>query len=119
MMRLTKEQRDARDHIVYKVTSPTGEIYIGCTAKTEATHEKSVKTRFNKHVYRMRGQPNIKWRIYEEMREHGWENFRHSVLEVLSNKTEGHKRERQLIAELQPKLNTDTRGCDNTQKLAA
>ena len=71
---------------------------------------KSVLTRFNKHVYRSRTEDKS-WALYETMRERGVESFVKSIVAVVRGKAEAHAQERELIKQYQPNLNTDVRGC--------
>ena len=108
-MCMIRKKRTDRNHIIYKISSGE-DFYIGVTAKTQGTEKKSLQVRFNKHVYRSRSE--IKgWLLYEEMRRKGVDEFTAEVLEIVRGKTPAHKRERELISELQPTLNTDMRGC--------
>jgi len=105
-----RKKRVDRTHIIYMLESGD-DFYIGVTAKTESTVNKSVLTRFNKHVYRSRTEDKS-WALYETMRERGVESFVKSIVAVVRGKAEAHTQERELIKQYQPNLNTDVRGCD-------
>jgi len=110
-IRMLRKKRSDRNHIIYKLESGK-DFYIGVTAKTQTTVNRSAQVRFNKHVYRMRSEPDKgEWKLYASMLKKGAETFTVTILEVVRGKAPAHKRERQLIAELQPNLNSDTRGC--------
>jgi len=103
----TRKKRTDRTHIIYKIMSGT-DFYIGVTAKTESTVQKSVRTRMNKHLYRSRSEDKS-WALYEALRERGPECFCYTIVAVVRGKTEAHQLERALIREMRPNLNTDIR----------
>lgn len=103
-----RKKRVDRTHIVYCIESGA-DFYIGVTAKTESTVNRSVQVRFNKHVYRSRSE-NRSWRLYEAMRDRGVDAFKVSILHVVRGKTAAHQLERELIRQQRPTLNTDMRG---------
>jgi len=103
----TRRRRTDRTHIIYKIMSGT-DFYIGVTAKTESTVQKSVRVRMNKHLYRSRSE-NKSWALYEALRGRGPECFCYGIVAVVRGKTEAHQLERALIRELRPTLNTDVR----------
>ena len=107
---MIRKKRTDRNHIIYKICTTGNDFYIGVTAKTQTTEKKSLQVRFNKHVYRSRSEKKS-WLLYEAMRELGTEQFTAEIIEVVRGKSPAHKRERELITELKPTLNTDTRGC--------
>lgn len=98
-----RKKRSDRTHVLYELVVGN-DSYIGITAKTETTVNKSVLTRFNKHVYRSRTE-NKTWPLYEAMRKHGPEAFTVYVLETVRGKLAAHGRERELIREMKPTLN--------------
>lgn len=103
-----RKKRSDRTHIVYQLEHGD-DFYIGVTAKTESTPLKSVKTRFNKHVYRSRSEDKS-WLLYEKLRKTACEGWTLSILAVIRGKSEAHQYERELIRNHLPNLNTDTRG---------
>jgi len=104
---VTRKKRSDRTHIIYMLQSGE-DFYIGVTAKTVGTVNKSVQVRFNKHVYRSRSEDKS-WALYECMRERGVDTFNVLIVDVVRGKTEAHKLERELIREFKPNLNTDVR----------
>jgi flagellar basal body L-ring protein FlgH len=103
---MMRKKRSDRTHVVYMLEHGA-DFYIGVTAKTESTPLKSVKTRWNKHCYRANTEDKS-WLLYEKLRAHddGWTL---TVVAVIRGKAEAHARERELIRELRPNLNTDVR----------
>lgn len=99
----TRKKRNDRTHIIYCL-DVQGLSYIGITAKTCSTLNKSVLTRFNKHYYRSYSE-NKNWPLYKAFRKFGIEAFEVSILEVVRGKAVAHKRECELIKSLKPELN--------------
>lgn len=104
----TRRRRTDRNHAIYElVCDVTDESYIGVTVVV-GTALRSVRGRFNRHVSRARTE-NRDWRLCEALREHGRDGFTPYLLEVVRGKAQAHARERELIRELKPALNTDVR----------
>ncbi len=99
-----RKKRADRTHYVYML-EVNGMTYIGITAKTCSTPNKSVMTRFKKHTYRARTE-NKKWALYKAMRKFGPEEFTVTILDSVRGKAEAHKREVELIHKFRPVLNT-------------
>ena len=104
-----RKKRVDRNHVVYEL-NVNGLTYVGVTAKTESTALKSVKTRAAKHFYRAKTEGKD-WLLCQALRtlnDKGEIGVR--VLAVIRGKSEAHKEEVRIRRELEPALNTDTRG---------
>jgi len=101
---VTRKKRSDRLHVIYMLQSGS-DCYVGITAKTAGTINKSVLVRFNKHIYRSRTE-NKNWLLYHTMRERGAESFVVVVIDVVRGKQLAHDVERKLIQEHRPNLNT-------------
>jgi len=105
----TRKKRVDRTHIIYELRV-NGASYIGVTAKTETTINKSVLARAAKHWYRAKRESK-NWLLCEALRTLADKSqIEVLVHETLRGKAEAHHRERELIRELDPILNTDKRG---------
>ena len=104
-----RKKRSDRNHIVYMLVV-NGQRYVGITAKTESTVNKSVLARFNKHWYRAQTE-NKDWALCNALRGLTSRNdIEVCVLAIVRGKAAGHKEEVRLRRELRPELNTDVRG---------
>ena len=104
-----RKKRTDRTHIIYELRV-NGQSYIGVTAKTESTINKSVLARAAKHFYRAQKETK-QWALCSALR--GLQNkseIEVLVHETLRGKADAHKRERELIKLFNPELNTDKRG---------
>ena len=105
----TRKKRVDRTHIIYELRV-NGASYIGVTAKTETTINKSVLARAAKHFYRAKKE-NKSWALCCALRElKDKSEIEVLVHETLRGKAVAHKREVELRRILKPTLNTDTRG---------
>ena len=100
-----RRRRSDTNHIIYCLTAPDGQRYVGVTVKDPGPVKKSLHRRWMKHVYRARSE-NRTWTLYEAMRLHGHEAFRVEALEVVRGTAPAHARERVLTRELGATLNT-------------
>ena len=106
---VTRKKRADRNHIIYELVV-NGLNYIGVTAKTESTVNKSVLSRAAKHFYRAKKE-NKDWALCVALRElNDKSEIEVYVHEVIRGKAAAHKREVELRRLLKPVLNTDTRG---------
>jgi hypothetical protein len=104
-----RKKRVDRNHIIYELVV-NGKNYIGVTAKTESTVNKSVLSRAAKHFYRAKKEDK-NWSLCVELRKLDNKNeIEVFVHEVIRGKAEAHKREVELRRMIKPALNTDVRG---------
>ena len=104
-----RKKRVDRNHIIYELRV-NGLNYIGVTAKTESTVNKSVLSRAAKHFYRAKTETK-NWLLCAELRKlNDKSEIEVYVHEVIRGKAEAHKREVELRRMIKPVLNTDTRG---------
>ena len=106
---MMRKKRTDRNHIIYELRVH-GLAYIGVTAKTETTVNKSVLARAAKHYYRAKTE-NKAWLLCEALRGlRDKSEIEVLVHEVVRGKAAAHKREVELRRLLNPALNTDCRG---------
>jgi hypothetical protein len=104
-----RKKRTDRNHIIYELRV-NGLNYIGVTAKTESTINKSVLARAAKHFYRAKTESKT-WLLCQALRTlNDKSEIEVLVHEVIRGKAAAHKREVELRRQLQPVLNTDCRG---------
>jgi hypothetical protein len=98
-----------RNHIIYVITV-AGQEYVGITYK-DKTVLHSLQRRAHKHYYRATVERKD-WLLCEALRTLP---SKHEIdirpLEIVRGKEAAHKRERELIKEMKPRLNSDRRGC--------
>jgi len=102
-----RKPRSDRKHLIYSLAI-NGREYIGVTFVDKGRVNASLTRRWQKHVRRALTEGKS-WKLCQAIRKHGPEAFTIGVLEVVRGKAEAHQRERQLIRERKPKLNTDVR----------
>jgi TfoX/Sxy family transcriptional regulator of competence genes len=104
-----RKKRTDRNHIIYELVV-NGQNYIGVTAKTETTINKSVLARAAKHFYRAKTE-NKDWALCRELRKlNDKSEIEIRIHEIVRGKAEAHKREVEIRRLIRPALNTDTRG---------
>ena len=105
----TRKKRVDRTHIIYELRV-NGQNYIGVTAKTETTINKSVLARAAKHFYRAKTESK-NWLLCQALRTlNDKSEIEVLVHETLRGKAAAHKREVELRRIINPVLNTDRRG---------
>ena len=104
-----RKKRTDRNHIIYELRVAGGN-YIGVTAKTETTINKSVLARAAKHFYRAKREAKD-WALCRALRTlQDKSEIEEYVHEVIRGKAAAHKREVELRRLINPALNTDIRG---------
>jgi hypothetical protein len=107
---VNRKPRSDRNHIIYEIVTPVGS-YIGVTAKTETTVLKSLLSRAAKHYYRAKRE-SWDWALCQYLRTlDDKSEIDIRAVELVRGKQSAHSRERELIRQLNPLLNTDKRGC--------
>tara|TARA_B100000029_G_scaffold283066_1_gene276905 strand:- start:194 stop:547 length:354 start_codon:yes stop_codon:yes gene_type:complete len=106
---MARKRRNDRNHVIYQITGPNGEKYIGVTFARRRAWKRSAKIRWEAHVRNALDydRQNL---LSVAIREHGVENFSREVLEIVRGKQNAHDRERELIKLIQPELNMEGMG---------
>lgn len=102
-----RKKRSDRNHVIYSL-SVNGLEYIGLTFVDGGNVSKSVIRRWRKHVNRAMSEDKD-WNLCKAIRKYGPDAFDVCFYEVVRGKSAAHIRERELIRELKPKLNSDVR----------
>jgi hypothetical protein len=103
---MMRKKRSDRNHVLYRVTCvDTGDSYVGLTVALGKAYVKSVKIRWQKHVSRAIRETKD-WHFCNALRELADCEWQYEVLEVVRGRKPAHQRERELIFELEPSLNT-------------
>ena len=104
-----RKKRTDRNHIIYELVV-NGKNYIGVTAKTESTVNKSVLARAAKHFYRAKTETK-NWSLCVALRAlNDKSEIEVYIHEIVRGKAAAHKREVELRRLIKPVLNTDVRG---------
>jgi len=96
------KKRCDRNHVIYRMFIGD-QSYIGLTVANGRAFGKAVKLRVQKHISRAMIEDKD-WSICEALR--GAEVVEYEVLEVIRGRKPAHQREREIIAEMAPTLNT-------------
>jgi hypothetical protein len=101
-----RKKRSDRNYVLYQVTcEDTGDSYIGLTVSQGRAFLRSVKVRWQKHVSRA-VRENKPWYFCEFLRSMPDAEYTYQVVEVIRGRKNAYQRERELIREISPTLNT-------------
>lgn len=103
---MMRKKRNDRNYILYRIESPdTGDAYIGLTVAVGRAFLRSVKVRVQKHLSRAKTEDKD-WAFCSFIRNNPEAALTYEVLEVVRGRKPAYARERELIAEFEPTLNT-------------
>lgn len=103
---MKRRKRSDRNHIIYKLTNTiTEETYIGVTVSQGRAYQKSLRSRWLRHIYRANVE-NSPLLISQSIREHGEQAFKREIVTIVRGKKDAFAFEASLINELRPLLNT-------------
>lgn len=105
MVKIRKRRSDTTHYLYVVSNTYTGQQYIGLTVKNPGGVYKTLKRRVQKHVQRAMAEDKG-WALSNAIRDWGTGAFTFGFLEQVRGRKAAHSRERQLIAEYQPALNT-------------
>ena len=101
-----RKKRSDRNYVLYEITDEnSGNNYIGVTVATGRAFLRSVKVRVQKHLSRAKCESKD-WAFCEFIRSNPDAALTYSVIEVVRGRKAAYQRERELIAECDPSLNT-------------
>ena len=104
------KRRCDRNHAIYQIVcKPTGERYVGVTVARGRAFQRSVKTRWEGHVYHALVEGR-NYPLQQRIKEHGPTAFSHELLCVIRGKQAAHDHERELIKNTSPELNVECTG---------
>lgn len=105
MQKRTRKRRQDTRHAVYCITNTvTGAQYIGITVCGSAV-TKALRVRIQKHIRRALTE-NKDWELCKSIREHQVDAHTYGLIEIVRGRKPAHARERELIRQYQPTLNT-------------
>lgn len=102
---MKRKRRQDTKHAVYVITNvQTGDQYIGITVCGQRVRQ-ALKVRVQKHVRRALTE-NKDWALCCSIRDYGVEAHTYGVVELVRGRKPAHARERELIRQYAPALNT-------------
>lgn len=100
-----RKKRSDRNYVLYNIScETTGDTYVGLTVATGRAFLRSVKVRVQKHLSRARREDKD-WNLYTFLRQNE-DDLKYEVIEVIRGRKSAYQRERELISEMNPTLNT-------------
>ena len=103
-----RKRRCDRNHIIYALRVGN-QTYVGVTHVEDGRVAYSLNRRWLKHIQRATKETGKDWKLCKAIREHGANAFKVHKLEVVRGKKAAHIRERVIMRDLCPSLNTDIR----------
>lgn len=101
-----RRRRNDRTYYVYVLTNTyTQDQYIGLTVKTTGGVFKTLRRRAQKHIQRALAE-NKTWALCKSIRDWGAEAFTFGIIEQIRGRKPAYQRERDLIIQHNPSLNT-------------
>jgi hypothetical protein len=101
---MMRKKRSDRNYVLYQLTAEN-ETYIGLTVAQGQAFLRSVKVRVQKHLSRAKREDK-NWTLYAFLRSNPEVQIQYEVLEVVRGRKPAYQREREIIAEVAPSLNT-------------
>jgi hypothetical protein len=106
MLKIQRKRRSDRNYLIYVITNVvTNEQYVGITVKNPGGVQKTLHRRIQKHVQRATTE-NKNWSLCESIRRYGSGAFEYGFVEQIRGRKPAYQRERELIAQYNPVLNT-------------
>lgn len=99
-----RRRQDTRHAVYAIVCAATGAQYVGITVCGAAVKQ-ALKVRLQKHIRRALTEGRD-WNLCASIRDHGPESHDITLMEVVRGRKPAHARERELIAVINPALNT-------------
>ncbi len=102
---MKRKRRQDTKHVVYVITNTvTQEQYVGITVCGQQVR-RALKVRIQKHIRRALTE-NKDWALCASIRDYGVDAHTYGVLEYVRGRKPAHARERELIREYSPALNS-------------
>lgn len=102
---MKRKRRQDTKHVVYCITNTVTQAqYIGITVCGQQV-QRALKIRMQKHLRRALTE-NKDWALCCSLREHGAEAHVYGIVELVRGRKPAHARERELVRQYQPALNT-------------
>lgn len=102
---MKRKRRQDSKHVIYCITNTvTQEQYVGITVCGQQIR-RALKIRMQKHLRRALTE-NKSWGICRSLREFGAESHTFGIIEIIRGRKPAHARERELIRNFNPSLNT-------------
>ncbi len=97
-----RKKRSDRNYILYSLDI-NGKTYIGLTVANGRAYWKALKLRVQKHISRSKCE-NKNWALYQVLPNA--DVIYYDIIEVIRGRKAAYSREREIIAEIAPELNT-------------